>query len=88
MDEELGKEVGTSERLISFIKDRPGHDLRYAIDASKIKKELGWKHSKPFEQGLRETIRWYRNNPQWIEDIRNGSYMDYYHQQYVQRLNQ
>jgi dTDP-glucose 4,6-dehydratase len=88
MDEELGQAPGTSEQLISFIKDRPGHDLRYAIDATKLYRQLNWQPKKSFQEGLRETIRWYRSHPQWIEDIRNGSYMDYYNQQYVQRLEQ
>ncbi len=82
MDEELGREAGKSEQLIAFVKDRPGHDLRYAIDASKIKTELGWSPSVTFEQGLRQTIHWYLENADWLENVTSGSYRSYYQKQY------
>jgi dTDP-glucose 4,6-dehydratase len=85
MDEKLGKEKGTSEKLITFVKDRQGHDLRYAIDANKLKNELGWQPSLQFEEGLSQTIDWYLNNNQWLNDVTNGSYKNYYDQQYVRR---
>lgn len=67
MDEKLGKPNVTSEKLINFVRDRPGHDQRYAIDASKINKELGWKLSVTFEEGLSKTINWYLSNPNWLK---------------------
>lgn len=73
MDERLGRTEGTSEKLITFVKDRPGHDLRYAIDASKINKELGWKPSVTFEQGLSKTIDWYLENRSWLDNLKNRS---------------
>jgi dTDP-glucose 4,6-dehydratase len=76
MDEKLDRTAGTSEKLISFVKDRPGHDKRYAIDASKIKNELGWQPSVNFEEGLEKTITWYLNNPQWIKGVTSGSYKE------------
>ena len=82
MDEELSKPKGASESLIKFVKDRPGHDLRYAIDASKINKELGWKPSVTFEQGLSKTINWYLNNKGWLENVTSGTYQTYYEKQY------
>jgi dTDP-glucose 4,6-dehydratase len=82
MDEKLGREKGASEQLITYVKDRPGHDLRYAIDASKINKELGWKPSVTFEQGLSITIDWYLNNQDWLNNIINGEYQNYYQKQY------
>lgn len=82
MDEKLNKPKGTSESLIMFVKDRPGHDLRYAIDASKINKELGWKPSVTFEQGLSKTIDWYLNNKGWLENVTSGAYQNYYKKQY------
>ena len=82
MDMKLGRRDGTSEKLITFVKDRPGHDLRYAIDASKIKKELGWEPSVTFEEGLSETIDWYLNNDLWLSHVTSGSYQDYYKKQY------
>ncbi|UMY65848.1 MULTISPECIES: dTDP-glucose 4,6-dehydratase [unclassified Flavobacterium] len=74
MDEKLGREPGDSAQLISFVTDRPGHDLRYAIDATKINRELGWEPSVTFEQGLEKTIDWYLANTQWLEDIKSGAY--------------
>jgi dTDP-glucose 4,6-dehydratase len=82
MDERLGNETGTSDQLITYIKDRPGHDRRYAIDASKINKELGWKPSVTFEEGLSLTIDWYLDNRVWLEHVTSGEYQQYYHQQY------
>lgn len=82
MDEKLGKPRGTSEQLITFVKDRPGHDLRYAIDANKINKELGWKPTVTFEEGLSQTIDWYLENKAWLENVTSGNYQKYYEQQY------
>ncbi|WP_306567092.1 dTDP-glucose 4,6-dehydratase [Flavobacterium lindanitolerans] len=82
MDSKLGREEGTSEKLITYVKDRPGHDLRYAIDASKINKELGWKPSVTFEQGLERTIDWYLANELWLKNVTSGEYSKYYEKQY------
>lgn len=82
MDQKLGRDSGTSQNLITYVKDRPGHDLRYAIDASKINKELGWKPSVTFEEGLEKTINWYLNNEDWLQNVTSGSYKDYYEKQY------
>ena len=82
MDEKLGRTSGTSEKLISYVKDRPGHDLRYAIDASKINRELGWKPSVTFEQGLEKTIDWYLSNEVWLNNVTSGAYAKYYESQY------
>lgn len=82
MDLALGKKEGTSKELITYVKDRPGHDLRYAIDASKIKNELGWQPSVTFEQGLEKTISWYLNNTNWLQNVTSGSYQSYYENQY------
>jgi dTDP-glucose 4,6-dehydratase len=82
MDNKLGRESGTSAQLISYVKDRPGHDLRYAIDASKINKELGWKPSVTFEQGLERTVNWYLDNEIWLKNVTSGEYANYYKKQY------
>ena len=82
MDQKLGRSEGTSQELITYVKDRPGHDLRYAIDASKINTELGWKPSVTFEEGLEKTINWYLNNEEWLQNVTSGSYKDYYQKQY------
>lgn len=82
MDEKLGRELGTSEQLITFVKDRPGHDLRYAIDAGKINKELGWKPSVTFEEGLSKTIDWFLANEDWLNRVTSGDYQKYYDNQY------
>ena len=82
MDEILGNDKGTSEQLITYVKDRPGHDKRYAIDASKIKNELSWEPSLQFEEGLQRTIQWYMNNRQWIDNVTSGDYQKYYAEQY------
>jgi dTDP-glucose 4,6-dehydratase len=85
MDEKLGNKAGTSESLITYVKDRPGHDKRYAIDATKISTELGWKPSVTFEQGLSETIDWYLQNAEWLKHVTSGEYQKYYEQQYAGR---
>jgi len=82
MDEKLGREKGESEKLITFVKDRPGHDLRYAIDATKINRELGWSPSVTFEQGLAKTIDWFLNNQEWLDHVTSGDYQKYYDNQY------
>jgi dTDP-glucose 4,6-dehydratase len=85
MDQKLDRPEGTSAQLITFVKDRAGHDLRYAIDATKIMNELGWKPSLQFEEGLSKTIDWYLENQQWMEEITSGTYQQYYENQYVNR---
>jgi dTDP-glucose 4,6-dehydratase len=85
MDKKLGKEMGTSRQLISFVKDRAGHDLRYAIDATKLQKDLGWTPSVQFAEGLELTVDWYLNNEVWLNDVTSGSYQHYYEEQYVKR---
>jgi dTDP-glucose 4,6-dehydratase len=82
MDSKIKREKGTSEKLISFVKDRPGHDLRYAIDATKIKNELGWEPTVTFEEGLSKTIDWYLSNEKWLKNVTSGDYQKYYHKQY------
>ncbi len=82
MDQKLGRETGSSAQLITYIKDRPGHDKRYAIDASKISKELGWKPSVTFEEGLGKTIDWYLSNELWLKNVTSGRYQEYYSKQY------
>jgi dTDP-glucose 4,6-dehydratase len=82
MDEKLGREKGTSEKLITFVKDRQGHDLRYAIDSTKLKNQLGWQPSLQFEEGLSKTIDWYLNNSEWLNDVTSGAYRKYYEVQY------
>ena len=82
MDSKLGREKGSSEQLITYVKDRPGHDKRYAIDASKIKKELGWEPSLQFSEGLEITIDWYLNNQDWLDNVTSGEYQNYYQKQY------
>jgi dTDP-glucose 4,6-dehydratase len=82
MDEKLVRDAGTSEKLITFVKDRPGHDLRYAIDATKIERELGWRPSVTFEQGLEKTVVWYLSNEEWLNNVTSGNYMEYYNKQY------
>jgi dTDP-glucose 4,6-dehydratase len=83
MDQKLGREIGTSDQLITYVKDRPGHDLRYAIDASKINKELGWSPTVTFEEGLSETIDWYLSNEEWLNNLTTGNYKSYYKSQYT-----
>jgi dTDP-glucose 4,6-dehydratase len=81
-DETLGRPKGSSESLITFVKDRPGHDRRYAIDASKIKNELGWEPEIKFQEGFRKTVDWYLNNSEWLEHVTSGAYKQYYDKQY------
>ena len=83
MDEKLGNAPGTSDSLITYVKDRPGHDRRYAIDASKINQELGWKPSVTFEEGLSLTIDWYLSNGDWLKSVTSGQYQEYYQIMYV-----
>jgi dTDP-glucose 4,6-dehydratase len=82
MDKKLNREIGSSQKLINFVKDRPGHDLRYAIDASKIKNELGWSPTVTFEEGLSVTIDWYLSNEDWLKNVTSGNYKNYYKKQY------
>lgn len=85
MDEKLGREKGTSAQLITFVKDRAGHDMRYAIDSSKLQKELGWKPSLQFEEGLAKTVDWYLENEEWLNNVTSGEYKNYYTAQYQDR---
>ena len=82
MDQKLNRESGTSEKLITFVKDRAGHDARYAIDASKLAAELGWKPSITFEEGLSKTVDWYLANENWLKDVTSGAYQSYYQKMY------
>ena len=82
MDEILGNDSGYAEQLITYVKDRPGHDKRYAIDATKLKNDLGWSPSLQFEEGLYKTIQWYMNNQKWMDNVTSGDYQNYYLQQY------
>ncbi|MBJ7879180.1 dTDP-glucose 4,6-dehydratase [Gelidibacter salicanalis] len=82
LDKKLNRPEGESKKLITFVKDRAGHDLRYAIDATKLEKELGWKPSLQFEEGLEKTVDWYLENETWLENVTSGQYKDYYSQQY------
>lgn len=85
MDRKLGRRKGTSANLITFVKDRAGHDLRYAIDSSKLQRELGWKPSLQFEEGMEKTVDWYLANEEWMNNVTSGDYQKYYEQQYVRR---
>lgn len=85
VDRQLGREPGESEQLITYVRDRAGHDLRYAIDATKLSKELGWKPSLQFEEGLRKTVKWYLDNQAWVDKITSGAYQDYYRKMYENR---
>jgi dTDP-glucose 4,6-dehydratase len=85
LDQKLGTAPGTSEQLITYVKDRPGHDRRYAIDATKINKELGWKPSVTFEEGLQQTIDWYFDNEEWLKHVTSGAYQHYYENMYADR---
>tara|TARA_Y100000589_G_scaffold134011_1_gene128020 strand:+ start:575 stop:1630 length:1056 start_codon:yes stop_codon:yes gene_type:complete len=84
MDEKLHRSIGDSRKLITYVKDRAGHDMRYAIDASKIKNELGWEPSVTFEEGLRSTVDWYLSNEKWLDDVTSGAYQRYYKEHYSQ----
>jgi dTDP-glucose 4,6-dehydratase len=81
----LQREPGESARLITYVTDRPGHDLRYAIDATKLNRELGWKPSLQFEEGLEKTVDWYLQNEDWINHVTSGDYKNYYKALYDQR---
>jgi len=85
MDKKLGREIGESEKLIKYVVDRAGHDKRYAIDASKLEKELGWTPSITFEEGLDKTVDWYLTNAEWVNRITSGDYKEYYHKMYSNR---
>jgi dTDP-glucose 4,6-dehydratase len=85
MDKKLGREQGTSQKLITYVTDRPGHDLRYAIDSSKLQNELGWKPSVTFEQGLEKTVDWFLANEEWLKNVTSGNYQHYYEKNYGDR---
>lgn len=85
MDKKLEREEGTSEKLITYVKDRAGHDLRYAIDSTKLSNELGWKPSLQFEEGITKTIDWYMNNQEWMDNITSGDYQEYYKKMYADK---
>ena len=85
MDRKLGRETGASEKLITYVKDRAGHDLRYAIDSAKLQRELGWTPSLQFEEGLEKTIDWYLENEEWLQQVTSGNYQKYYEEQYRKR---
>ncbi|NTU67586.1 MAG: dTDP-glucose 4,6-dehydratase [Chlorobiaceae bacterium] len=85
MDRKLGREPGTSEALVTYVTDRAGHDLRYAIDASRLQRELGWVPSLTFEQGLEETVAWYLSNQAWLDEVTSGAYQRYYQEMYAGR---
>lgn len=85
MDRKLGRETGESEKLITYVKDRVGHDLRYAIDATKIKNELGWEPTIKFTEGFESTVDWYLSNEEWLNNVTSGDYQKYYEEQYVKR---
>lgn len=85
LDKKLGRDKGTSEKLIIYVKDRAGHDLRYAIDSTKLKNELDWMPSLQFEEGLEKTVDWYLENEEWMENITSGNYQEYYEEQYTKR---
>jgi len=85
MDTKLGRPEGTSAKLITYVTDRPGHDMRYAIDATKLNKELGWEPSLQFEEGLEKTVDWYLQHEDWIKHVTSGDYQHYYEEQYAKR---
>lgn len=85
MDRKLGRDLGASAKLITFVTDRAGHDLRYAIDSSKLQNDLGWKPSLQFEEGLEKTVDWYLENEQWLQSVTSGNYQSYYEDQYGKR---
>jgi dTDP-glucose 4,6-dehydratase len=85
MDQKLGREPGSSAKLITFVTDRAGHDLRYAIDSSKLQADLGWKPSLQFEEGLEKTVEWFLNNEEWLQSVTSGNYQSYYNDQYGKR---
>jgi dTDP-glucose 4,6-dehydratase len=85
MDEKLGRPTGTSEKLITYVKDRAGHDFRYAIDASKLRRELGWEPEVRFDEGFEKTVSWYLDNQKWLDNVTSGNYLKYYTEMYVNR---
>ncbi len=85
MDNKLNREPGTSQKLITYVTDRAGHDLRYAIDSSKLQKKLGWKPSLQFEEGIEKTVSWYLNNKEWLDNVTSGNYQKYYEKMYSNR---
>ena len=85
MDSKLGRAPGTSEELITYVTDRAGHDMRYAIDATKLQRELGWTPSLQFEEGIAKTIDWYLDNEAWMQSVTSGAYQDYYTNMYQNR---
>lgn len=85
VDRQLGRSEGTSDRLITYVTDRAGHDLRYAIDSSKLKNELGWEPSLQFEEGIEKTVAWYLGNSRWLDDVTSGTYLNYYDEMYSNR---
>jgi dTDP-glucose 4,6-dehydratase len=85
MDRKLGRSTGESEKLITYVTDRKGHDLRYAIDATKLENELGWTPSITFEEGLEKTVDWYLANTEWVEKVTSGTYQTYYSNMYENR---
>jgi dTDP-glucose 4,6-dehydratase len=85
MDHKLGRKPGSAEKLITWVKDRPGHDMRYAIDSTKISNNLGWTPSLDFESGLEKTVDWYLANQKWLENVISGDYEKYYDRQYNKR---
>ena len=85
LDDKLGREKGSSAKLITYVKDRAGHDMRYAIDAQKLEKDLNWKPSITFEEGLEKTVEWYLNNQDWLDNVTSGAYLEYYNKQYTER---
>jgi dTDP-glucose 4,6-dehydratase len=82
LDARLARAPGSNRKLITFVKDRPGHDRRYAIDASKMRNDLGWEPSYTFEKGIDETISWYLDNQEWVREVTSGAYRDYYDKMY------
>ena len=84
VDRLLGRKAGNSEKLITYVRDRAGHDLRYAIDSTKIKTQLGWEPSLQFEEGIEKTVKWYLENKKWMDNVTSGDYQDYYSKMYNQ----
>jgi dTDP-glucose 4,6-dehydratase len=82
VDKILGRVEGTSDKLITYVTDRAGHDLRYAIDSTKLKNELGWEPSLQFEEGIEKTVKWYLDNKEWMDNVISGDYQEYYKKMY------